>query len=534
VISVPAAIKLNNARSLRPSAGNPSPDTLSFAIGAAAFLVLAAVYGMAWWTVKNGRRWARAWAIGASLANILLSAPGFMAIYFARTHSARRMPDLFVFSGIPLALGIAGLAAFASRNALATPVAPPKPDPIPGDGTSRLLDTLALLLAIAGVIAGMSLYMRWGHAQHLPIVHGYVNWLQLALAILFTIAAHEFGHAAVGIALGMKLRGFIVGPLQWRIRDGKWRFQFLPAKFFSAGGATSVVPTDPNQSHWREICMIAAGPLASLFTGLIALVVMLTAKGRPYEQGWEFLAQVATFSLIGFVTNLIPVRPEALYSDGAQIYQLLRGGPWADLHRVIGIAGSTLVTPLRPRDFDIEAIQRAEGSFTRGRPALILRLTAAEYFLDSGKFPESLQALAEAESIYLESASDIPAELHTALIFLSAFLSRNPADARLWWERMEAKKPTYFGVDYWLARSALLWVENRPAEAREAWEKVHALAQQLPAAGSYEFDRYRVTLLRGVLDAAPAISQAAPDSPDVRSRLVQTASRITPSPLQAE
>jgi hypothetical protein len=42
---------------------------------------------------------------------------------------------------------------------------------------------------------------------------------------------------------------------------------------------------------------------------------------------------------------------------------------------------------------------------------------------------------------------------------------------------MEAKKPTHFGVDYWLAQSALFWIEGRIEEAREAWKKGNLLAQ---------------------------------------------------------
>ena len=80
------------------------------------------------------------------------------------------------------------------------------------------------------------------------------------------------------------------------------------------------------------------------------------------------------------------------------------------------------------------------------------------------------------------------------------------AEARQWWDLMEAKKPTHLGVDYWLARSALLWIENHNEEAREAWNKTSALAQKLPRAGTYEFDRYRVGLLGAVLGASPATS----------------------------
>jgi peptidase M50-like protein len=406
------------------------------------------------------------------------------------------------FIGLVLALGIAGLVAFGPHAAKA-PINPPKPARIAGDGTNRFLDGLGLLVGIGGIVVGNNLWDRWAHAQDLPIMYGSIPFLWIAFAALITTAIHEFGHTTAGLAFGMRLRAFIVGPFQWRIRDGSWKFQFLPTKFFSAGGATAVVPTNPKHSGWHDICMIAAGPLASLLSGLIALEIALAAKGSLYAQYWELFAMIATFSLVGVAVNLIPFRPESSYSDGAQIYQLLRGGAWADLHKVMNMLGSTGVTPLRPRDYDIQATQRASATFKHGQQALLLRLMAVDYFIDRSMIPQACESLVEAESIYHESASDIPADLYTVLIFDSAFLRRDAFSARQWWERMEAKKPTHFAVDYWLAQSALFWTENRLEEAREAWTKGNAMAQQRPSAGVYEYDRYRYALLRQVLDEAP-------------------------------
>ena len=72
---------------------------------------------------------------------------------------------------------------------------------------------------------------------------------------------------------------------------------------------------------------------------------------------------------------------------------------------------------------------------------------------------------------------------------------------------MEAKIPTRFNGDYWVARSALLWSENHLKEAEEAWQKGYALAQQLPKAGAYEFDRDRYALLRKALDESLSANQ---------------------------
>jgi hypothetical protein len=49
----------------------------------------------------------------------------------------------------------------------------------------------------------------------------------------------------------------------------------------------------------------------------------------------------------------------------------------------------------------------------------------------------------KAESVYNESAPDIPAELHTVFIFRKAFLHRDAVGGRQWWERMEASVNWY-------------------------------------------------------------------------------------------
>src|SRR5271157_651667 len=460
---------------------------------------VAFLNGMAWWTVKKGKTTARGWAIAASISLILSSIPVLASGIFAWKYTPIEfLIGLFVIGAAIMALGIVGLVAFTRRDAMAQPVIAAKPPRIAGDGTSYLLEAIAWLLGIAGFLAGMSWWHRWGQAQHLPRV--YVGLLQLVIILLIVIVVHELGHAVVGSALGMKLRAFIIGPFQWRIRDGRWKFQFLPAKFLSAGGATALVPTDPHQSRWSQISMIAAGTVVNLLTGLIALGVALTAKGNSYEHYWGFLAYFSTISLIAFASNLIPMHSETHYSDGARIYQLLRGGPLADYYRVLNLVGSTSVTPLRPKDYDIEAIKRAEQSFKKGHQALMLRLFASSYYLDRGMIPEASEEVAEADSIYHDSPVDLPGELCMAFVYRTAFLRRDAVSARQWWERMEAKKPTHFGVDYWLAQSALFWIEGRREEARVAWNKGNVLAQQLPAAGDYEFDRYRSALLHNCIE----------------------------------
>jgi hypothetical protein len=449
-------------------------------------LALAAVFGVAWWTLPKARIASRAWAIAASLLNVplvLIGRPMWLS-------TAAGIMGLWVFSQPE------PLARFA-RTAAATPR-------LPGDGTSRFLDMAAPLMMCGGVLAVWSWWSRWAQIRSLPVIDGLPLLLDLVLASLISTTFHELGHVLAGWALNMKLRVFVAGPFHWRFRSGRWEFEFHPSGLVLSGGAAALAPSSPDNRRWRDIVPIAAGPLASLLIGAIALWATLEASGRPWGRVWQFLALLSTCSLLTFVINMLPLRPESSYSDGARMYQLLSGGPWVDVYRAFSIVASSLVCAIRPRDCDIQVIQRAAQFLARGHQALVLRMYAYTHFFDSGRFPEALRALAEAESVYAEGSSAISVELCADFVFANGFLKRDAASARAWWERMQTERaPRRLTADYWKARSALLWIENDLEQAREAWDKGNKLAQTLPHAGAYEFSRHCFAQLREVLDATP-------------------------------
>jgi len=459
------------------------------AVEPAALTVAAIVLGMASWTTLRGKPWARGWAIAASLIEILLAIAFLLQIGF----------PLWLLLG----QGIAGLFVFSRRDVLAQMAAKASPPPrFPGDGTSRLAAILVRFSGVGGALAGYAWLVRWADAGGLPTVNSGLFFLLTLLADLISVAVHELGHAGAGLGLGMKLRAFIVGPLDWSVREGKWEFRFRPAALLGTeGGRAGLLHTSAADWRWRDVCMIVAGPLANLCLALVAMWATVNAEGRPWEPGWELLALISLISAFKFVGNLIPLRAAAGYSDGALIYQLLSNGPWADVHRTFSTVASSVVTPLRPRDYDIEALQRATQFMKHGNEGMLLRLFAYFHFFDCGRIPEALQAMAEAESVYEQSKSNLP-EVPLEFVFGNAFLKRDAAAAHLWWERMEAKNLRRDSSDYWLARSALLWIENHVKEAREAWNKGNAMAQQLPNAGAYEFDRYRFNRLRQAFDTS--------------------------------
>ncbi|HEY4362689.1 MAG TPA: hypothetical protein VGN17_17100 [Bryobacteraceae bacterium] len=445
------------------------------------------VFGMAWRNLAKGTRSARGWAVAASL----LSLP---------------------FIGIGTVAGLFGLAAFSRPETVAQLAAPVRPK-VPrrsGDGTSKVSETIAGGTALIGAVAGTIWWGHWGSTHDLP-GHTFVWYMvQIEIASLLSIGFHELGHVFGGWASDMKLRSLVVGPFEWRVRANTWEFKFQQAHFLSARGATGLVPEHLGNLRSRQVFSIAAGPTASLLTGSVALIATLTSKGAPWEPVWNMLSLLATFSLLGFAANLIPMRPQDQYSDGAQIYQILSRGPWADVHAASSMVASTMVTSLRPRDLDIAVIERARAFLTTGREAMLLRLYAYLYYLDSGRDSEALRAMAEAEGVYDDVAALIPAPLHTDLVFGNALLRRDARAARLWWQRMEAKKVPAMNADYWRARAALLWIENQREQAEQAFEKGLALVPK-SAAGAYEFDRWSFAQLRAAMDAStPPPLPAAP------------------------
>ncbi|MFZ0271806.1 MAG: M50 family metallopeptidase [Acidobacteriaceae bacterium] len=466
----------------------------------AALPLLGIVYGLACWKFWTGKASARVWGLSASGVNTIL---GCLFLYMDRRFLTAPATAFLNPDALLLGIGIAGLIAFRRRDAI---TAEQLMQPLPGDGTNAVVNRVIWIAGAGGFISAMTWWWRWAESNGLVWVRSSFlhDLLLLLLLEILMVALHEFGHAVVGSALGMKLRAFIVGPLQWRVREGKWEFRFILSGFLAVGGATAVAPTAPNRPLWRDICMVAAGPFVSGVAGFAALGATLAAPGHPWQQEWLPISFFATLSLLTAVLNLVPFRTKAFYSDGARIFQLLSPGPWVDLHRAFSAAAATTVTSLRPRDYDIDAILRAGSSILVGQQALHLRLLAASYYLDCGRISDASRALAAAEAVYQESASDIPAELHTPFIFGKAFLQHDPEGTRLWWERMQAKKPTRYNADYWIARSAFLWSEQRLSEAREAWEKGNALVQQLPHTGAYETDRDQFALLRRELELSVA------------------------------
>jgi Zn-dependent protease len=500
---------------LRPGHVKYVVSPFSHIFTCAVFLLLSLPFVMAWWTTRKPSAKRNVWAIVASLFYL---AEGLLLLFVtlhtlpAFSHRGATRDGLYF-----AVIGVAGVVLFSLREAVpASEVATVKHTPIAGDRTSPWMNRVFTALSIVAQFASMYLWSHWARSHGL-LYRGRMPWFVLfTIAVLTSTILHECGHALIAWGFHMKLLSFNAGPFQWRKREGKWKFKFVLSGFDNLGGAVCVVPTDAKQPRVHDLWMIAAGPLSNIFFGSLALFFVLRVDWPFYEQTWRLVAYTASFSFIAAFTNMLPFMTEdGGYSDGAQILQILTNSPLYDYRRTMNSLASTLVTERRYRDLDIDAIQRAANQFPQEFRGVNLQLCASNYFLDSGRIREARVALATAEAIYNNYSVDLPGPVHSPFVIGHAYLNRNAVAARLWWERMEAKKLERFSVDTWIAQSALFWIEGRQKEAEEAWRKADAEAQKLPQFGAYEFDRFRCALLRKELDH-PSTEPVVPVAPVFR------------------
>lgn len=479
--------------------------TISFEI---VYIGLATVLAIGWWTTQRSSGSAKIWGLSASVVDLLYWVPTLF--FMPRIQWGSILPMEIAFH-VPV--GLAGLVAFAGAATVSPVVkqrassisAVPEGETPKGDGTLEWANQSSGSLFLIGIVVSCLWWNYWIMSKRVPFHGGAMSGALLLIVTIFAAdALLQLANTIVGLALGLSPGLFAIGPFVWTYRNGTYEFKFEPAHILSLGGVSEFLPSRTGFNPALAVSSLAAGPIVTLYTGVLSLwIAFASAPDSPLQlQG--FLALFGANCILFAVVYLTPYRKGSRYSPGAIMIQILRGGSWAEFHQVRAQALSTLKGPVRPRDFDIDRIRRVEKIITSGPQALLLRLYAFDHFLDSGQFSEAGAALQEAIGVYQGFESNIPAALHTPFIFGSAYVYRDAAAAREWWDRMEAKGKRPENVDYWRAKAALHWIEGNREQADGAWKESHQLAQQLPSSGIYDFDRYCCDLLRKAMDDTPA------------------------------
>lgn len=228
---------------------------------------------------------------------------------------------------------------------------------------SRTLITFTLTLFLVSAFAALpALRPAWMPAA---FQNGHPAGTQAASALIAAfvcaIALHEFGHFAAAVTVNFQILGIALGPFRVARLYGKSIVNFRPRNLF--GGSISAIARGERSWRARILTVIAAGPLATLISGIIALAVVPTLQ--PASWTHSFLGCLAQLSFLIFLLGLIPNGKYARMRNDAQLFwSILRNGTEAHATRLYHRLMRLHIEGIRPRDYPpalVEDMSRYQG-----------------------------------------------------------------------------------------------------------------------------------------------------------------------------
>ena len=322
------------------------------------------------------------------------------------------------------------------------------------------------------------------------------------IPLLFLVfALHELGHLLGGAAVRFRPYLFIVGPLKLeRVHNRGWTMGLNRcAPVF--GGLAAGIPDTAEDLRRRVAVLIAAGPGANLFSGLVALaalVVMRAPAGpRVTLAGGDAVVYLLLLTFCGMslftaYVALMPATAKGHSSDGLQLYRYLTKSEEVEAEVALRAVSLASLAGQRPRDADPVLIARSLTLPVNTAIGALARLIAHNHALDCGDVDRARVHIAEAvahrEQVPLISR---PAVLFQAAQF-AALHERDAAAARRYFD--EAGQGALLGPEGRLfTEAAVLHAEGKPG--------VEALLDQAEAALPDAMDRGGAQMLRDEIAA---------------------------------
>ncbi len=195
------------------------------------------------------------------------------------------------------------------------------------------------------------------------------------------VVLHEAGHLLTALFLDFEVLGASLGPIRAAHLHGKWSFQLSGTPFSASISAI------PRQNHsWRErmLLVVAAGPAATLLTGVVAGSLLLSG----HFDGWTqcFLASLTELSFFLFVLGLVPNGSKAqVRNDASLCYSLSRNTAEAQGILLYQILTQMALAGIRPRDYPERLIRNLAAARSRPDMSLIYAHAIVLWAIDSGR-----------------------------------------------------------------------------------------------------------------------------------------------------
>ncbi|HYP40886.1 MAG TPA: site-2 protease family protein [Chloroflexia bacterium] len=327
-----------------------------------------------------------------------------------------------------------------------------------------------LPLALGGLVA----FIRWVSPPSVeypvPAILGVFRGIaQLAATLLLVFlvdsAVHEGGHLLVSRLMGFRIMRYIVGPLMVKAEGGRVKVRANDS-WEQYAGSILAVPKSKRNLRWRDLIVLAAGPVASLALSVLAGWLLIKLAWQIESAVLMYLRLQMIYSLFSALSNGAPIRTLGKMPDGARIRMLLAGGPGAERWCALKALAGESKSGKRPSEWDAECIRQAvalpDGSFDdQGGNHLAFYWALDQGDIEgAGMYLDRLLAISDGKFVAMQPVISADAA------FYHAYYRNDPATARIYLEQIGDMISRRFRYMQMRAEAAVLLSEGKADEAR--------------------------------------------------------------------
>lgn len=315
------------------------------------------------------------------------------------------------------------------------------------------------------------------------------------------ILLHELGHLLGGKLARFRFVLLIVGPLKVTTSVNGLQFG-LNRSLALAGGIAASFPTSKQSLRNGFLAMVAGGPIASLVSGGLFLLLynFLRPANGNLGVGHLLLQILSLTSLTIALATLWPSETGGFKSDGRRLLELWRNDPAAMNTNLIALLSANSMAGIRPRDWDDDLINQllASNSETNNLTPIIASFLYA-HALDKNDLTtarEQLQRLLD--SNHLQATVAQTAVWHNATFF-EAWFRQDLAQAEQFMARA--------GKDSLSEPQTRLLAETAVALLHQEFNKAKNLLDETEAALEKTVDPGMAHLIRDQIAAMRKVAQ---------------------------
>jgi tetratricopeptide (TPR) repeat protein len=218
---------------------------------------------------------------------------------------------------------------------------------------------------VAASVLGWLVASRAFAALRLPAIHAGVplrdtvspGILGLLLLTWLHVALHECGHAFAARMVGVRVKVLAIGPAVFSWESGRMKTRFQWRGLLMLGGYMGSVPAGPQDFRVKQMIIVAAGPLTSIFAGTLFFELSFLLPANAFGGWWPWLMMGAMIGFYVGVVNLLPFG----YCDGTMLFHLLLKTRRAEELQALILRGAVGAAAMCPQDYEDElAVRRSE------------------------------------------------------------------------------------------------------------------------------------------------------------------------------